>query len=371
MKRTTGLLALSLAALCSPAWSADDHVFMNPSDIKFGPAPPNLPKGALIAVLYGDPGKPGPVVMRLKAPAGAKIAPHWHSTTENLTVISGELFLGDGDTMDMKKGTGSRRAATTTCRPNPTTTLSPRRRPWCRSIPKGRSTSTTSTRPTIRRRPPRPPRSLMPRRRPSPRSPPRRPRSKLVRVETRKAAEELDREDELARFRAEFELPPGVIYLDGNSLGALPRRVRERVRRTLEREWGEGLIASWNSAGWISGPQHAGDKVAKLIGAGAGEVVVTESTSVNLFEVLSVQLSQPGAPRDRLRKGQLPDRSLCNRRREAAGGRHELLLVDSSEALDKALAARRSGRRRPQHIHLPRRASGTWRWHTATAPQAP
>jgi len=106
MKRTTGLIALSLLALCAPAWSAGDHVFVNPSDIKFGPAPPNLPKGALIAVLYGDPGKPGPVVMRLKAPGGAKIAPHWHTTAENLTVISGELFLGDGDTMDMKAAHG-------------------------------------------------------------------------------------------------------------------------------------------------------------------------------------------------------------------------------------------------------------------------
>jgi hypothetical protein len=107
MKRTPGLIALSLFALSSPAWSAGaEHVFMNPSDIKFGPAPPNLPKGALIAVLYGDPGKPGPVVLRLQAPGGAKIAPHWHTTAENLTVISGELFLGDGDVLDMKKAHG-------------------------------------------------------------------------------------------------------------------------------------------------------------------------------------------------------------------------------------------------------------------------
>ena len=106
MKRTTGLIALSLAALCSPAWSAADHVFMNPGDIKFGEGPPSLPKGAKVAVLFGDPGKPGPVVMRLQAPAGAKIAPHWHSTAESLTVISGTLFLGDGDVMDEKKAHG-------------------------------------------------------------------------------------------------------------------------------------------------------------------------------------------------------------------------------------------------------------------------
>ena len=103
MKRTTGLIALSLAALCSPAWSADDHVFVNPAEVKWGPAPPNFPMGAKLAVLYGDPGKAGPLVLRLSMPANYKIAPHWHTSAENLTVISGTLYLGDGDKMDMTK----------------------------------------------------------------------------------------------------------------------------------------------------------------------------------------------------------------------------------------------------------------------------
>ena len=107
MKRTTGLLAIAFATLCSPAaWSADDHVFVNPSEVKWGPAPPNFPKGAKLAVLYGDPGKAGPLVIRLQAPANYKILPHWHTAAENLTVISGTLYLGDGDKMEMAKAHG-------------------------------------------------------------------------------------------------------------------------------------------------------------------------------------------------------------------------------------------------------------------------
>jgi hypothetical protein len=105
-KGNTGLIAAALVALCSPAWSAEGEMFMNPADVKFGPAPPTLPKGAKMAVLYGDPGKPGPFVARLEAPKGYKIPPHWHTTAENLTIISGTLYLGDGDTMDEKKAHG-------------------------------------------------------------------------------------------------------------------------------------------------------------------------------------------------------------------------------------------------------------------------
>src|SRR5262245_23583645 len=97
---------------------------------------------------------------------------------------------------------------------------------------------------------------------------------------TRPELEALDRADELRAFRAQFELPPGLVYLDGNSLGALSRRTRERIARTVEAEWGEGLIGSWNAAGWISLPQRTGDKIARLIGASPGEVVAADSTSV-------------------------------------------------------------------------------------------
>jgi len=86
-----------------------------------------------------------------------------------------------------------------------------------------------------------------------------------------------------------------VINLDGNSLGALPRSTAARVSRVIEKEWGEDLITSWNRHDWIEMPQRVGDKIARLVGAGAGEVVVTESTSINLFKVLAVALKmRPG-----------------------------------------------------------------------------
>jgi len=95
-------LAIVPAALVAlaPAQAADEATMTNPGAIKWSDAPPNLPKGAKIAVLHGDPGKAGPYVMRLKAPAGYKIAPHWHSQTENLTVLSGALYLGMGEKAD-------------------------------------------------------------------------------------------------------------------------------------------------------------------------------------------------------------------------------------------------------------------------------
>jgi quercetin dioxygenase-like cupin family protein len=98
----TPVALLMTPALASAADAPSGHVMMNTADVKWGPAPPNLPKGVKIAVLYGDPGKPGPFVIRLMAPGGGKIAPHWHSQAENLTVVSGALYLGDGDKMDMK-----------------------------------------------------------------------------------------------------------------------------------------------------------------------------------------------------------------------------------------------------------------------------
>jgi kynureninase len=108
---------------------------------------------------------------------------------------------------------------------------------------------------------------------------------------TRTQAQALDAADPLAPLRAQFDLPPGVIYLDGNSLGVLPRGTAARVQQVVQQEWGEGLIRSWNSAGWMELPQRVGDKIARLVGAGAGELVVADSTSVNLFKVLSAALS--------------------------------------------------------------------------------
>ena len=99
-----------------------------------------------------------------------------------------------------------------------------------------------------------------------------------------------DTKDPLAFLRQQFSLPEGIIYLDGNSLGPLPVATSDRVARVLEQEWGRGLIRSWNEAGWITLAHRVGEKIAKLIGAGSGEVIATDSTSVNLFKVLAVAL---------------------------------------------------------------------------------
>jgi kynureninase len=106
-------------------------------------------------------------------------------------------------------------------------------------------------------------------------------------IATRDQALARDAADPLAPLRAEFTLPEGLIYLDGNSLGALPRRTAARLQQTIAGEWGEGLIRSWNSAGWIDLAGSIGDRVAALIGAAPGEVSTGDSTSVNLFKALS------------------------------------------------------------------------------------
>lgn len=101
----------------------------------------------------------------------------------------------------------------------------------------------------------------------------------------------LDGRDPLRPLRDLFALPEGVIYLDGNSLGPLPKAAPDRVAQAVREEWGNGLIRSWNSAGWYELPRRLGDKIATLVGAGRGEVVATDSTSINLFKVLSAALA--------------------------------------------------------------------------------
>jgi kynureninase len=107
-----------------------------------------------------------------------------------------------------------------------------------------------------------------------------------------------DDADALAPLRDQFLLPQGVIYLDGNSLGALPRATPERVAAAVRQAWGDGLIRSWNDAGWITLPQRVGDRIGALVGAKPGECVAADSTSVNLFKVLSAasRIAQADAP---------------------------------------------------------------------------
>jgi len=106
----------------------------------------------------------------------------------------------------------------------------------------------------------------------------------------------MDAADPMAAFRPRFTLPKGVIYLDGNSLGPTPAATRGRIDEAVAREWGEGLIRSWNDEDWIGAPARVGAKIASLIGAAPSEVVVADSTSVNLFKLLSAAL---GARTDR------------------------------------------------------------------------
>jgi hypothetical protein len=109
MKTLFPMIAFALFA-ATPAFAADatkkagapngDAMSINAADIKWGPAPPDLPKGAEMAVLHGDPSKKAPFTLRLKMPAGFKIPPHWHTNDEQLTIVSGTLILHMGDTMD-------------------------------------------------------------------------------------------------------------------------------------------------------------------------------------------------------------------------------------------------------------------------------
>jgi len=102
---------------------------------------------------------------------------------------------------------------------------------------------------------------------------------------------QLDQEDELADLKAEFLIPEDVIYLDGNSLGPLMRCVSEQVSHTVSKEWGKDLITSWNDNDWINLPVTTGEKIARLVGAGPGQVICTDSVSINLFKVLACALS--------------------------------------------------------------------------------
>lgn len=108
---------------------------------------------------------------------------------------------------------------------------------------------------------------------------------------TRDEARALDGADPLRDYRQRFDLPDGVIYLDGNSLGALPKATPARLEQVVSGEWGGGLIRSWNDADWISLPQRVGAKIAPLIGAEADEVIVCDSVSVNLFKLIGAALN--------------------------------------------------------------------------------
>lgn len=107
---------------------------------------------------------------------------------------------------------------------------------------------------------------------------------------TRADCEALDAADPLAFARARFDRPPGVTYLDGNSLGVLPRSTAARIADTVDREWGRGLIGSWNAAGWMEAPLRVGRMIAPLVGSDPDGVIVSDTTSANVFKLAAAAL---------------------------------------------------------------------------------
>ena len=112
---------------------------------------------------------------------------------------------------------------------------------------------------------------------------------------TLERARQLDSVDPLREMRERFVLPDGIIYLDGNSLGALPRATSPRMSDVVERQWGEDLITSWNKHGWIDWPQRIAAKLAPIVGAKRNELLIADSTTVCLFKLLAAAIgARPG-----------------------------------------------------------------------------
>ena len=150
---------------------------------------------------------------------------------------------------------------------------------------------------------------------------------------TLQTCREMDAADPLARSRDAFALPAGIVYLDGNSLGALPRQAEERVRAVMTRQWGQDLIKSWNVHDWIGAPARLGAKIARLIGAKPSEVVVADSTSLNVFKALHAALCLRPERRVILSDdGNFPtDLYMAQGLTELLGATHRLKIVPSGE----------------------------------------
>ena len=155
----------------------------------------------------------------------------------------------------------------------------------------------------------------------------------MARAITDAMLESLDAADPLASFRERFMLPGGVIYLDGNSLGPLPRATPGRIAELVQREWGEGLIRSWNDAGWIDLASRVAAEIAKLIGAAEGSVVVADSTSINLFKLLGGALGlRPNRHVIVSERSNFPtDLYIAQGLTALLGGRHTLRLVETDQ----------------------------------------
>lgn len=171
----------------------------------------------------------------------------------------------------------------------------------------------------------------------------------LNREINRESCVALDKIDGLRHARERFDIADNVIYLDGNSLGALPRSAPAHVAEVTSQQWGRDLIRSWNKHQWINLPQKLGAKIASLIGANASEVIVADSTSVNLFKLLAAVLQMPRVHNDKNRRviiserGNFPtDVYIAQGLNTLLGNRFTLTLVDAGEikkSLDQTIAA--------------------------------
>jgi len=152
----------------------------------------------------------------------------------------------------------------------------------------------------------------------------------------RRHAQDLDAADPLAPFRDRFDLPAGTIYLDGNSLGPLPKATADRVAQVIRQQWGRDLIASWNTHDWINMAQRVGDKIGRLVGAASGEVLACDSTSVNLFKLVAGALAlRPGRRVVLSDTGNFPtDLYMVQGLSRLLEGRCELRLVDEAAVAD-------------------------------------
>lgn len=152
-----------------------------------------------------------------------------------------------------------------------------------------------------------------------------------------------DQADPLASFREQFSIPDGMIYLDGNSLGALPRAAVERASDVVTREWGHDLIASWNTNDWFELPLRIGEKISRLIGGSQGDCVATDTTSINIFKALGAALDlqrqdQPGRRVIISERENFPsDLYMVEGMIQFLDNGYELRLIDGIDDLDAAL----------------------------------
>ena len=158
---------------------------------------------------------------------------------------------------------------------------------------------------------------------------------------------DMDARDPLAALRDQFDLPADIIYLDGNSLGAMPKTSLARAQEVITQEWGVGLIRSWNTAGWFDMPRKLGNKLARLVGGKENEVVVTDTTSTNLFKVMAAALRQQKETQPKRRvivseRNNFPTdlyitQGLMDLLASLGNADYELKLVDGVEGVEAAL----------------------------------